>query len=92
MQKIEPPCATCRPPLLIDNVPAVQLYGYCSDQWRRGEDGRRMTIANSDIIAALDTMGIDDAERESVFAAVKQIIAEITALLSLSLSLSGDTM
>jgi len=82
MQQTAPPCDTCRPPLLMDNVPAVQLYGYCSDQWRRGEDGRRMTIANGDIIAALDTMMVAEDERESIFADVKQIIAEITALLA----------
>ncbi len=75
----EPPCGQCRPALAPENVPVVDLYSRCSDQWQQSSGGAR--IANTDIVAAMHAMQIDQADQLALFDEVKILIAEITTLL-----------
>ncbi len=49
MVKKKPPCETCKPPLFMVNVLAVETYQQCNDQWLIAPSGKVIGLSNPGI-------------------------------------------
>jgi hypothetical protein len=79
VEKKDPPCATCRPPLMPENAPAFIVYDRCGDEWMTGGmDGALIAIPGPSIESALNiSMIVDPEERQILFDQVKTIARTI---------------
>lgn len=72
---MEPPCATCKPQLLAENLPAVSIYQRCRGSWTT-DSGYLVGIPTPAIETAMNWLKIDDDEK-LIIADQVQLIADI---------------
>lgn len=75
VERVDPPCETCRPDLRPDNAPAMEVWSRCGDEWITvGESGMKIAISGPSIESSLNITKIFDADsRQIIFDQIKLI-------------------
>lgn len=79
-EKKEPPCATCQPLIIPENMEAVAAYFRSSDQWILAPNGYRLGLLVPSVEAVLRMMRV--SEQLATFDKVMRIGAEVCAVLA----------